>query len=94
MSIKESDWKVFCEIKKEAIQLFCTRQLNEVIKTITDESELAGERFHFMCRYRKDPYNRPKLSASQQWLVTLIMLLLCFGSFVIVYFVSIPKIYW
>ncbi|MGI2831125.1 hypothetical protein [Vibrio alginolyticus] len=53
MSIKESDWKVFCEIKNEAIQLYCSRQLKEVIETITDESELAGERFHFMCQYSK-----------------------------------------
>ncbi|OLQ95825.1 hypothetical protein BIY21_20485 [Vibrio ponticus] len=53
MSIKESDWKVFCEIKKEAIQLYCARQLNEIIETITDESQPAGERFHFMCRYSK-----------------------------------------
>ncbi|KII76004.1 hypothetical protein PL18_09780 [Vibrio renipiscarius] len=47
-----------------------------------------------LCRYRKDQYNRPKLSASQQWLVTLIMLLLCFGSFVGLYFVYVPKFYW
>ncbi|APC87761.1 hypothetical protein FORC22_1900 [Vibrio parahaemolyticus] len=61
MSIKESDWKVFCEIKNEAIQLYCTRQLNEVIETITDESELAGERFHFMCQYSKTSEKQMKL---------------------------------
>ncbi|MEZ8168025.1 hypothetical protein A152_0023080 [Vibrio tasmaniensis 1F-187] len=49
MNIKESDWKIFCEIKREAAQLFCTRQLDEAIKAITDESESVGERFHFMC---------------------------------------------
>ncbi len=60
-SIKESDWKVFCEIKNEAIQLYCSRQLNEVIETITDESELAGERFHFMCQYSKTSEKQMKL---------------------------------
>ncbi|HCE3710827.1 TPA: hypothetical protein NG678_004545 [Vibrio parahaemolyticus] len=60
-SIKESDWKVFCEIKNEAIQLYCSRQLNEVIETITDEPELAGERFHFMCQYSKTSEKQMKL---------------------------------
>ena len=55
MSIKESDWKVFCEIKKEAIQLYCTRQLNEVIETITDESELAGDCLLYTSDAADDP---------------------------------------
>ncbi|WP_045382252.1 hypothetical protein [Vibrio campbellii] len=61
MNIKESDWKIFCEIKKEAIQLYCTKQLTEVINTITDESELAEERFHFMCQYSKASEKQMKL---------------------------------
>ncbi|OJI30626.1 hypothetical protein VV99743_03335 [Vibrio vulnificus] len=61
MNIKESDWKVFCEIKNEAIQLYCKRQLTEVINTITDESELVGERYHFMCQYAKASEKQMKL---------------------------------
>ena len=61
MNIKESDWKIFCEIKSEAVQLFCTHQLYEVIKTITDESESVGERFHFMCEYSRESQKQMKL---------------------------------
>jgi hypothetical protein len=61
LSIKESDWKVFCKIKKEAVQLYCTRQLNEIIETISDESVLAGERFHFMCQHSKTAEKQMKL---------------------------------
>ncbi|RJX75382.1 hypothetical protein DZ860_01495 [Vibrio sinensis] len=53
MGITEADWKVFCEIKNSAIHKYCTEQLNEVINNITDESVVAGERFHFMCQYSK-----------------------------------------
>ena len=60
MNIKESDWKIFCEIKREAAQVFCTRQLDEAIKTITDESEPVGERFNFMCQHSKESQNRMK----------------------------------
>ncbi|MCG3738124.1 hypothetical protein EXA16_17690 [Vibrio cincinnatiensis] len=61
MSIKESDWKIFCEIKNEAIQLYCERQLSQVIETITNESELADERFHFMCKYAQASQKQMKL---------------------------------
>ncbi|QFT10128.1 hypothetical protein [Vibrio sp. THAF190c] len=54
MNIKESD----CEIKREAAQVFCTRQLDEAIKTITDESEPVGERFNFMCQHSKESQKR------------------------------------
>lgn len=53
MSIKESDWKVFCEIKDAAIQRYCTKQLNDVIDSMSDESELPSERFHFLCEHVK-----------------------------------------
>ncbi|MEZ9058115.1 hypothetical protein [Vibrio pelagius] len=60
MNIKESDWKIFCEIKREAAQVFCTRQLDEAIKTITDESEPVGERFDFMCQHSKESQKEMK----------------------------------
>ena len=60
MNIKESDWKIFCEIKREAAQVFCTRQLDEAIKTITDESEPVGERFNFMCQHSKESQKKMK----------------------------------
>ena len=61
MNIKESDWKIFCEIKSEAAQRFCTRQLDEAIKTITDESVPVGERFNFMCQHSKESQKQMKL---------------------------------
>ncbi|KNH13674.1 hypothetical protein ACS79_06720 [Vibrio lentus] len=61
MNIKESDWKIFCEIKSEAAQRFCTRQLNEAIKTITDEAVPVGERFNFMCQHSKESQKQMKL---------------------------------
>ncbi|WP_086776011.1 hypothetical protein, partial [Vibrio coralliirubri] len=60
MNIKESDWKIFCEIKSEAAQRFCTRQLDEAIKTITDEAEPVGERFNFMCQHSKESQKQMK----------------------------------
>ena len=60
MNIKESDWKIFCEIKSEAAKVFCTRQLNEATKMITDESEPVGERFNFMCQHSKESQKRMK----------------------------------
>ncbi|WP_060982762.1 hypothetical protein [Vibrio splendidus] len=61
MNIKEFDWKIFCEIKSEAAQRFCTRQLDEAIKTITDESVPVGERFNFMCQHSKESQKQMKL---------------------------------
>ncbi|CAH7166898.1 conserved hypothetical protein [Vibrio chagasii] len=61
MNIKESDWKIFCEIKSEAAQVFCARQLDEAIKTITDESVPVGERFNFMCQHSKESQKQMKL---------------------------------
>ncbi|MEZ8281983.1 hypothetical protein AB6C51_17265 [Vibrio splendidus] len=61
MNIKESDWKIFCGIKSEAAQRFCTRQLDEAIKTITDESEPVGKRYNFMCQHSKESQKQMKL---------------------------------
>ncbi len=43
--MKESDWKIFKEIKEKAIEEFCTKALTEFRKVIDDESKHVHERY-------------------------------------------------
>ncbi len=43
--MKESDWKVFKEIKKGAIEKFCTNVLYEFLNVINNENENVHERY-------------------------------------------------
>jgi len=43
--MKESDWKIFKEIKEKAIEQFCTQALNEFGEVIDDEKEHVHNRY-------------------------------------------------
>jgi hypothetical protein len=43
--MKESDWKVFNQIKERATELFCTRALEEFAEVINNENEHVHNRY-------------------------------------------------
>ena len=43
--MKESDWKVFKQIKDKAIELFCSRALREFEAVITNENDHLHDRY-------------------------------------------------
>ena len=47
LDIKESDWKIFKQIKEKAIEMFCQKALDDFEKVIKNESE------HVQARYGK-----------------------------------------
>jgi len=46
--MKESDWKIFKQIKEKAIEQFCTKALNEFEEVITDKKEHVHNRYLFL----------------------------------------------
>lgn len=48
--IKESDWKIFKKIKKNAIDRYCNRCLNEYAEIIADKTE--GNHNKYLYHYR------------------------------------------
>ena len=45
LRIKESDWKIFKQIKERAIEVFCNQALEEFEEVITDEKEHIHNRY-------------------------------------------------
>lgn len=43
--MKESDWKIFKQIKERAIEKFCTQSLEEFEEAISDKDEHAHNRY-------------------------------------------------
>ncbi|WP_119394669.1 hypothetical protein [Salinibius halmophilus] len=43
--MKESDWKIFKQIKEKAIEKFCSQALKEFEEVITDEKEHVHNRY-------------------------------------------------
>ena len=43
--MKESDWKIFTQIKERAVELFCSRALNEYEEIIKNEKEHIHNRY-------------------------------------------------
>jgi hypothetical protein len=43
--IKESDWKVFKEVRADALERFCKRILSEMQRAANDQSRTAHQRF-------------------------------------------------
>lgn len=48
--MKESDWKIFKEIKEKAIELFCSRALEEFNEVISDKEAKAYEAYTLLYR--------------------------------------------
>lgn len=48
--MKESDWKIFKQIKDKAIELFCSRALEEFEEAIKDPETSAHERYLLLYR--------------------------------------------
>lgn len=48
--MKESDWKIFKQIKEKAIELFCTRALNEFDDIIKDKDAKPHEAYTLLYR--------------------------------------------
>lgn len=48
--MKESDWKIFKEIKEKAIELFCSRALEEFNEVINDKEAKAYESYTLLYR--------------------------------------------
>ena len=48
--MKESDWKIFKEIKEKAIQLFCKNALSEYEEIIKNKSESSQETYTYLYR--------------------------------------------
>jgi len=49
--MRESDWKIFKAIKEKAIELFCSRALNEFEEIINDQEAKAHDAYTLL--YRK-----------------------------------------
>jgi hypothetical protein len=43
--IKESDWKVFKQVRADALERFCQRILSEIRRTADDKSRSAHQRY-------------------------------------------------
>ena len=43
--MKESDWKIFKQIKEKAIELFCSQALEEFEEVITNKNEHVHNRY-------------------------------------------------
>ena len=52
--MKESDWQIFKEIKKKAIEAYCTQSLEEFAEIIEDESEHVHNRFLLIYKLAKN----------------------------------------
>ena len=50
IQMKESDWKIFKEIKEKAIKLFCLRALKEFEDIIKDKEERPHEAYTLLYR--------------------------------------------
>ncbi|MDT8383737.1 MAG: hypothetical protein RRB22_04915 [Gammaproteobacteria bacterium] len=48
--MKESDWKIFKEIKEKAIKLFCSRALEEFNEIIKDKNSKPEEAYTLLYR--------------------------------------------
>lgn len=48
--MKESDWKVFKQIKEKAIQLFCNNALSEYEEIIKSKSDNSQEAYTYLYR--------------------------------------------
>lgn len=48
--MKESDWKIFKQIKEKAIELFCNNALAEFEEVIKDKNENAHETYTLLYR--------------------------------------------
>lgn len=45
MKIKESDWKVYKEIKKKAVDIFCQRALDDFREVMDNEEDSVHDRY-------------------------------------------------
>ncbi len=52
--MKESDWKVFKQIKEKAIERFCETALNEFGKVIDDDKEHVHHRYLLLYKLVRD----------------------------------------
>ncbi len=52
--MKESDWKIFKEIKNKAIEAYCTQALEEFAEIIEDEKEHVHNRFLLIYKLAKN----------------------------------------
>lgn len=52
--MKESDWKIFKQIKEKAIELFCSRVLREFDGVIMNENDNAHDRYLLLYRLVHD----------------------------------------
>lgn len=52
--MKESDWKVFKEIKVKAIEVYCKQALEEFSEVIKDENEHVHNRFLLIYKLAKN----------------------------------------
>ena len=52
--MKESDWKIFKEIKKKAIEAYCKQSLEEFTEIIEDENEHFHNRFLLIYKLAKN----------------------------------------
>ncbi|MCK5191932.1 MAG: hypothetical protein KAR12_17980 [Methylococcales bacterium] len=48
--MKESDWKIFKQIKENAIELFCNNALAEFEEVIKDKNEKSQETYTYLYR--------------------------------------------
>jgi hypothetical protein len=71
--MKESDWKVFTEIKGKAIEEYCTLALAESQEVISDEKNHVHERYLFLYKLLQNSNKKMALifdghSRSKAWI--------------------------
>ena len=52
--MKESDWKIFKEIKNKALEKYCSKVLQEFTEVINNENEHVHERYLHLYKLVKD----------------------------------------
>jgi hypothetical protein len=77
----ESDWKVFRELRETALQRFCKRILDEVVRIRDDQSRSYHERYLALCGWLGDrdqemaeAFNNPRRSQMLWQLASIITL--------------------
>jgi len=49
-SMKESDWKIFEQIKKQAMEQYCQNAFNDFLEIINDEAQSFHERYQILLK--------------------------------------------
>ena len=52
--MKESDWKIFKQIKQKAIELFCSRALQEFEEVITNKNDSVHDKYSLLYKLVRD----------------------------------------